>query len=334
MQRGHYQHHLSSHPMTEPALRHILCEDAAGGHRVAYWQWGDPDSGHVVLCLHGLTRQGRDFDVLARVLIARASGRLRIICPDVVGRGRSDWLRDPAGYQVPVYAADMVALLGQLHREQPITTLDCVGTSMGGLIGMVLAGHKDLRLPRPMRRLLINDVGPTIEVAALERIGRYVGQPGRFDSVEQAAAALWQISDTFGPHSPDEWLALSRHMVVPAVQREAGGGTRQRTAGRSVEADARAWVVHYDPSIAVPLRAITPELSRTGEAVMWALYDSITAKVLITRGTDSDLLSRQTALAMTQRGPKARLVEFGGVGHAPTFVSTTQSDVAADFLVD
>ncbi|RZL63944.1 MAG: alpha/beta hydrolase [Variovorax sp.] len=320
--------------MTQPALHHVLCEDAAGGRRMAYWQWGDPASAHVVLCMHGLTRQGRDFDALAQVLVARAGGQLRVVCPDVAGRGQSDWLRNPAGYQVPLYAADMVALLGRLHHEHAIETLDCIGTSMGGLIGMVLAGHKELPLPRPVRRLVINDVGPTIEAAALQRIGRYVGQQAQYANVQQAADALWQISNTFGPHTPDEWLALSRHMVVPAAQRSADGSAGSEAMVKAGDASALAWVLHYDPAIAVPLRAITPELAQAGEAVMWSLYDAIGAETLVTRGAQSDLLSRQTALAMTQRGPKARLVEFDGVGHAPTFVSPAQSDVVAAFLVD
>lgn len=301
---------------------------------MAYWQWGDPASAHVVLCMHGLTRQGRDFDVLAQALVARAGGLLRVVCPDVAGRGRSDWLRDPAAYQVPLYVAGMLALLRQLHEERSIESLDCVGTSMGGMIGMVLAGQKDLPLPQPVRRLVINDVGPTIEAAALQRIGRYVGQQGHYANVQQAADALWEISDTFGPHSPDEWLTLSRHMVVPAAQRGADGTARPEAADASAQAGTAAWVLHYDPAIAVPLRAITPEIAMAGEAVMWNLYDAIDADTLLTRGAQSDLLSRHTASAMTQRGPKARLVEFDGVGHAPTFVSPIQAGIVAAFLVD
>jgi pimeloyl-ACP methyl ester carboxylesterase len=150
--------------MTEPTLHYVACDDPQGGHRMAYWQWGSARSAHVVMCVHGLTRQGRDFDVLAEAIVARAGSDVRVVCPDVAGRGQSDWLRDPALYQVPVYAADMVALLAQLHREQPIETLDYLGTSMGGLIGFVLAGHKQLPLPRPIRRFIVNDVGPTVEV--------------------------------------------------------------------------------------------------------------------------------------------------------------------------
>jgi pimeloyl-ACP methyl ester carboxylesterase len=141
--------------MTEPELHFVACPDAQGGHRMAYWQWGDPSADHVVVCVHGLSRQGRDFDVLARALCARAPTPLRVVCPDVVGRGRSDWLQDPSLYQIPAYAGDMLALLAQLKPA----VLDWVGTSMGGLIGMVVCGQPGLPLPVPVRRLVLNDVG-------------------------------------------------------------------------------------------------------------------------------------------------------------------------------
>lgn len=298
---------------------------------MAYWQWGDPHSPHVVLCVHGLTRQGRDFDTLAQALLARAGGRLRIVCPDVAGRGRSDWLRDPALYQVPQYAADMVALLHALHAQQPITALDHVGTSMGGLIGMVLAGHKELPLPVPVRRLVLNDVGPTIELAAIARIAGYVGQGGRYASLADAAAAMWQLSTSFGPHTEAQWLALSRHMVVPAAARSADGREKIEPAPAP---DDGPVVLHYDPALAIPIRAITAEIAAQAEAGAWALYDAITATTLLTRGAQSDLLSPATAKAMTERGPRARLVEFEGVGHAPTFVAAEQTSVVASFLLD
>jgi len=317
--------------MTEPTLHYVACDDPQGGHRMAYWQWGSARSAHVVMCVHGLTRQGRDFDVLAEAIVARAGGDVRVICPDVAGRGQSDWLRDPALYQVPVYAADMVALLAQLHREQPIETLDYLGTSMGGLIGFVLAGHKQLPLPRPIHRFIVNDVGPTVEAAAIQRIGGYVGQGGRYASVQEAADAMWAISTSFGPHTPEQWLSLSQHMVVPASRRTADGARKADEAGG---AEADSWLLHYDPSIAVALRAITPEAAAQGGAVMWSLYDAIEAKTLVTRGAQSDLLSRETALAMTQRGPRAALVEFEGVGHAPTFVDPAQVSVVTSFLFD
>lgn len=323
MRRDHYPHQDDFVFMTEPALHYVACDDAQGGHRMAYWQWGDARSARVVVCVHGLTRQGRDFDVLAQALVARAAGDVRVICPDVAGRGRSDWLRDPALYQVPVYAADMLALVAQLHREQPIDTLDYLGTSMGGLIGFVLAGHKQLPLARPIRRFIVNDVGPTIETAALQRIGAYVGQGGRYESRQSAADAMWAISTSFGPHTPAQWLSLSEHMVVPASQRTADGAGKVEPSESQSNA-AGPWLLHYDPAIAVALRAITPEAAAQGGAVMWSLYDAIDARTLVTRGAQSDLLSRETALAMTQRGPRAALIEFEGVGHAPTFVDPGQ----------
>ena len=333
MRRDHYPHQDDFVFMTEPTLHYVACDDPQGGHRMAYWQWGGAHSAHGVVCVHGLTRQGRDFDVLAQAIVARAGGDVRVVCPDVVGRGQSDWLRDPALYQVPVYAGDMVALLAQLHREQPIGTLDYLGTSMGGLIGLVLAGHKQLPLPRPIRRFILNDVGPTIEAAAIQRIAAYVGQGGRHATVQAAADAMWAISTSFGPHTPEQWLSLSQHMVVPAAGRSADGA-RKVEAEDAGTGEAGPFLLHYDPAIAVALRAITPEAAAQGGAVMWSLYDAIEANTLVTRGAQSDLLSRETALAMTQRGPRAVLAEFEGVGHAPTFVDPAQVSAVTSFLFD
>jgi len=302
--------------MIEPTLNYVLCPDAASGHRMAYWQWGNPQADHTVVCVHGLSRQGRDFDTLARALCEQSGNTLRVVCPDVVGRGQSDWLKDPQGYQIATYAADMMVLLAHL---KPIT-LDWVGTSMGGLIGMALAGQ-GLDASRAagalaVRRLVLNDVGPAIEWQALQRIGEYLGNTGEFASVQHAADAMWAISTSFGPHSPEQWLALSRHMVRPL----------DNTSGRVT--------LHYDPTIAVPFGNLTPESVAQGEAMLWHLYDNITAITLLTRGAQSDLLKRETALTMTARGPRARLVEFEGVGHAPTLIAHDQVQAVTSFLLD
>ena len=297
--------------MNQPTLNFVDCPNPSGSHRMAYWQWGDPDAGHVIVCAHGLSRQGRDFDVLAQALVAGAGAAVRIVCPDVVGRGQSEWLKDPMGYQIPSYAGDMLALLAQLKP----TILDWVGTSMGGLIGMVICGQPGLPLPVPVRKLVLNDVGPTIQWQALQRIGQYLGNAPRFASLEQAAQAMWVISTGFGPHTPEQWLALSRHMVKPV--NDAQGGV----------------ALHYDPAIAVPFRTVTQESAAQGEAALWQLYDNIQAATLLLRGANSDLLSRETAQIMTQRGPKARLVEFEGVGHAPTLIAPDQVQTVADFLL-
>lgn len=298
--------------MSNPNLNYVLCPDTTGGHRMAYWQWGNPNAAHVLVCVHGLTRQGRDFDVLAQALCARSGDAIRVVCPDVVGRGKSDWLKDPAGYQYPTYVADMLALLTQLQA----TTLDWLGTSMGGLIGILVAGQPDLPLPAPVRRLVINDIGPVLEWQAVQRISQYVGQTGKFASEQQAADALWVIASSFGPHTPAQWLALTRPMLKPLGDAQG------------------SLTLHYDPAIALPFRAANAESAARGEALLWQAYDRITATTLLVRGALSDLLSVQTAQAMTERGPHARLVEFAGVGHAPTFVAADQIETVASFLLD
>jgi len=290
--------------MTEARAGTVKCLDSRGLHRMAYVEWGDPANPRVLVCVHGLSRQGRDFDTLAQDL----AGHYRVVCPDVVGRGRSDWLADPMGYQVPTYVADMVTLVARLGVEQ----VDWVGTSMGGLIGMALAS-----LPNtPVRRLVLNDVGPAIRFEAIQRIAGYLGLPLFWRSEEEAAAALWSVSQSFGPHTPEQWLALTRPQLVAT--------TKDGVAG---------FKSHYDPAIAVPVRAATPELMAAGEALLWQAYDRITAPTLLLRGAESDLLSPETAQAMTQRGPRARLHELPGVGHAPTLVAADQRAVIRDFLL-
>jgi pimeloyl-ACP methyl ester carboxylesterase len=286
--------------MHEPRLNHVQCLDAQGLHRMAYWEWGDPMNPRVLVCVHGLSRQGRDFDALAQAMQAD----YRVVCPDVVGRGQSDWLADPAGYQIPAYAADMVTLLARLNAG----TVHWVGTSMGGLIGLVVGALKH----SPVQRLVLNDVGPVLEFDALARIGTYLGMPLRWKTVEEAAAALWIISQGFGPHTEEQWLALTRPMV---------------------KAEGEGYVPHYDLNIAVPFRAITPDIAKAAEAQVWGMYDALRCPVLLLRGANSDLLSPATAKAMTERGPKAELREFAGVGHAPMLNSPDQIAVVREFLL-
>jgi len=293
--------------MTEPTLHHLNCLDARGLHRMAYWAWGDPSNPRVLVCVHGLTRQGRDFDTLARDLC----GEYRVICPDVVGRGRSDRLPDAMGYGIPTYVADMVALVARLGVPQ----VDWVGTSMGGLIGLGLAALPTAAgSPGLVRKLVLNDVGPTIEPSSLQRIGSYLGRPAHWATVDEAADALRAVSLGFGPHTREEWLALTRPQLV---QHDSGNGYKS----------------HYDPAIAVPFKAATPEMAAMGEALLWQSYDRLTCPTLLLRGAESDLLSPATAQAMTQRGPRARLVAFAGVGHAPTLVAADQRAAIRQFLL-
>jgi pimeloyl-ACP methyl ester carboxylesterase len=286
--------------MNEPRLNHVQCLGTRGLHQMAYWEWGDAANPKVLVCAHGVARQGRDFDVLAQAL----QSDYRVVAPDVVGRGRSDWLADPSGYQLPAYVADMVTLLARLNAQ----TLHWLGTSMGGLIGLGLAS-----LPQsPVRRLVLNDVGPAIQPEGLARIGAYLGLPLRWSSLDEAADYMGSISTGFGTHTREQWLALTRPML---------------------KADGDGFKLHYDPAIAVPIRAMTPELAAAAQAGLWKAYDAIACPTLLVRGADSDVLTRDTALAMTQRGPKARLHEFPNVGHAPTFVVPEQIAVVREFLL-
>ena len=281
---------------------------------MAWWSWGNPQAEQVLVCVHGLTRQGRDFDRLARAMVERSAGRLQVICPDVVGRGRSEWVSDSALYQPPQYAADVMLLLQQRHQRAPICTLDWVGTSMGGLIGLLLAGQPQLPLPAPIRRLVLNDVGPAITWDSVARMQQYVGRYGRYADLAEAAADMRRISYGFGPVPEDVWLDMSAHMVRALPD---GGVT-----------------LHYDPAIGEPVRAATPEAAQAAEALLWGLYDQIRAQVLLIRGQESDLLTEATALAMTTRGPRAQLVQWPGVGHAPTLTAPEQIEVLATFLLD
>lgn len=286
---------------SSPRFDSVQCLDSRGLHRMAWAEWGDAANPKVLVCVHGLSRQGRDFDTLAQAM----AGEYRVVCPDVVGRGRSGWLADPMGYSIPHYVADMVTLLARLNAEE----VHWVGTSMGGLIGLGLAG-----LPEsPIRRLVLNDVGPKIEYDALRRIGEYLGEPVHWPSEEAAADALWAISQSFGPHTREQWRALSRPQLKP---------------------DGDGFKPHYDPAIAIPFRAVTPEFAAAGEALLWASYDQVRCPTLLLRGAESDLLSRETAQQMAQRGPRARVHEFDGVGHAPMLVQPEQVAVVRSFLLE
>ena len=292
---------MTSETIDPPELRHVQCLDGRGLHRMAYWQWERAGGGadRVLVCVHGVSRQGRDFDALAQAM----RDGWRVVCPDVVGRGESDRLADPSAYQITTYVTDMVTLLARLDA----TTVHWFGTSMGGLIGMALAA-----LPgTPISRLVLNDVGPAIDPAGIARIGAYLGLPLTWASEGEAADYLLTISQGFGPHSRDQWLALTR----PMLRRE---GDR--------------WRLHYDPAIGVPLRAVTPAAASAGEAALWAAYDAIRCPTLVLRGADSDVLAPATAAAMAARGPHARLHEFAGVGHAPTIVAADQVAVVREFL--
>ncbi|MBY4729488.1 alpha/beta fold hydrolase [Cupriavidus pauculus] len=289
---------------SSPRLGFVQCISPAGLHRMAYHEWGDPANSRVLVCVHGLTRTGRDFDALARAM----SDEYRVVCPDVVGRGRSDWLADPHFYTVPQYVSDMVTLIARLNAER----VDWFGTSMGGLIGMGLAG-----LPNsPVRKLLLNDVGPRIAAQAMERIGAYLGLPVRFKTFEEGLAYLQTISASFGRHTPEQWRELNSAILKPVQG-----------------AESLEWGLHYDPALAVPFKETPPEAVLAGEAMLWKMFEAATGPTLIVRGAQSDLLLRETVAEMVARGKQVSTVEIADVGHAPTFVDPAQIAIARNFFL-
>lgn len=302
--------------MTEPVLHYIHCKDQEGGHRLAWWQWGSTQAAHLLLCIHGLTRSGRDFDTLARACLRRAHGlgrTIRIICPDIAGRGRSQWLERPADYDFHTYVADMGQLLQQLHAAHPIGRLDWLGTSMGGVMGIIATGEPDSGLPTGVDSLVLNDVGPTLEWAALQRMQDDVGHESNFPSFAAAVRYLRDQSPGFGPLSDEQWNQLSEPLV------------RKVAAGR--------WQLRYDPAIAEAMADLDAGKVEEGAELLWQLYDRIMVPTLLLRGAESDLLSAATASAMSTRGPHARVIEFDGVGHAPMLVSGDQIAPVLDFLL-
>jgi pimeloyl-ACP methyl ester carboxylesterase len=266
-----------------------------GFHRVAYREWGDPDNARIAVCVHGLTRNARDFDDLASAL----APTFRVICPDMPGRGESDWLRDPGDYNTATYLTTLAAMLAHAHANQ----IGWVGTSMGGLLGMVMAAQPGT----PIMRMVVNDVGPVIEPGALARIAAYVGLDPLFDTFAALEAHVRAVSATFGALSDVQWESLSRS----AAQQTPDGH----------------WRLKYDPGIAVPFRA---NLAKPVD--LWPVWDAIQCPTLLLRGKESDLLSSTTAHAMQERGPRPRLIEFAGIGHAPMMLSDDQIEPVVRFL--
>jgi pimeloyl-ACP methyl ester carboxylesterase len=279
---------------TVPRTRHFLGLTPHGFHRVVYYEWGARDNANVVVCVHGIGRNGRDFDVLGEALAPSH----RVLAIDMPGRGASEWLRDPMDYVTPIYLGTLTALIAASGADE----VAWVGTSMGALLGMIAAAQPQT----PVRRLVVNDAGPLIEAAALARIAQYFGTDPSFATYDELEAYIRTISAPFGPLTDAQWAHVART------------NARQRADG--------TWGVGYDPAIAVPFRA------QPAGANLWPIWDAFRCPTLVLRGAHSDLLSRATAQAMAERGPRARIVEVAGVGHAPMLLARDQVDIVVDFL--
>ena len=278
----------------------VQCLSSKGFHRMHYTDWGDAANPRVVICVHGLSRNCRDFDTLAQAL----QPDFRVVCPDVAGRGKSDWLAAKEDYGYPQYLADTTALIARITASGE-KTIYWVGTSMGGILGMLLAS-----LPKtPVQRLMLNDISIVIPKAVLERIANYVGRDPRFKTFQELEAYVRSVSAPFGPLTDEQWHHLTLH------------GAKQ------YEDDS--WGMCYDPGIGIPfLKGPLADIDLT------PYWDKVTCPTLLLRGAQSDLLLKDMALQMTQRGPKPRLVEFEGIGHAPMLMAEDQIKVVRDFLLE
>ena len=279
----------------------LLCLGKNGFHRMHYVEWGDPDEQKIVICVHGLTRNSRDFDALGQGL---APG-FHVVCPDVVGRGKSEWLKEKKDYNYLQYCADMAALIARVTGGDGSRHIHWVGTSMGGIIGMLLASQPK----SPIERLVVNDVGMIVPRAALERIATYVGKDPRFPTFAELTAYVRTVSAPFGPLTDEQWHHLTLHS---ATQHPDG-----------------SWGFGYDPGIGAPFREKSLE-----DVNLLGVWDRIACPTLLIRGAESDLLPREVALQMTRRGPRAKLVEFPGVGHAPMLMAPDQIAVVREFLLE
>ena len=264
--------------------------------RVHYTEWGEAENPRVLVCAHGLTRNARDFDRLAEAM----SDAYRVVCIDFPGRGESDWLDNKAEYGVELYAQVATALIARLGVER----VDWFGTSLGGLVAMAMAARAGV----PFRRLVLNDVGPLLPKAALARIAQYVGTVWEMDSLEAVEAHLRTVHQPFGPLTDEQWRHLAEHSHI------------RRDDGR--------YLFHYDPGIAEVFSAMAEN-----DVDLWPVYDLIRTPTLLLRGAESDVLPADVARQMAERGPRAVLREFAGVGHAPMLMDPDQIAVVRDWLL-
>jgi len=269
-----------------------------GFHRIVFFQWGDPGNDRVVICVGGLTRRGRDFDYLARAL----EDRYRVVCVDLPGRGDSDWLSVAADYQPPTYVQDMASLIARLDVER----VDWVGTSLGGLMGMMLA----VQPGSPINRLVLVDIGGYIGVPALQRIASFVGKDPEFPSLDELAAYMREVNVGYGPLTDEQWA----HIVEHGLRRN------EKTGG---------WRQHYDPKIAEPFK---DEFSEPAD--LWPLWRAVRCPTLVLRGADSDVLLEETAQEMVRTKPDTTLIEFPDVGHAPMLMDADQIGAVRSWLLE
>jgi len=283
-----------------------LGHDKVGSsHHIAYTEWGNPQNPHVVICVHGLTRNCRDYDYLAKAL----ESDCHVYCVDVVGRGKSDWLERAEDYDnYQVYLSDAISLLAHIRAQyRGDITLDWVGISMGGLIGMFVAIQP--QIPIPIRKLVLSDIGPVIPVKALRRMSGYVGKNLSFNSFEDFEAYIRKISESFGPLTNEQW----RHLAIHSAKKHSDG----------------TYGFRYDPKVSASFK----QDNLKKDLVLWKYWDQLQVPTLVLRGAESDVLNPETVAEMQKRGPKTEVIELSGVGHAPVLLDDEQIGIIKDFLL-
>ncbi len=274
-----------------------------GTHEIVYYDYGDPMSLVPVVCVHGLTRNARDFDLLAQELAKR--GR-RVISISMPGRGESEWLKNTADYSYASYMADCIKILDNFHLRQ----VDWVGTSMGGIIGMLIAGTYEGRI----RKLVLNDIGARLRKEALERIYSYVQSiPESFADRAEADAYLRKVFEPFGICALPVWEDFLTNSLLPLE----GGKFR----------------LACDPAIIEPMRKDTEDFTNIEDVNLGEIWGRIFIPTLILRGELSDILDAETTSAMRATNPKAQSVIIKGVGHAPALMTPDQINLVADFVM-
>ena len=288
----------------QPLRTEYLYQTPEGPRSGSYLLWEPQGPARkLVVCVHGLTRNARDFDYLARALVADG---YRLVCADVAGRGHSQWLEQPEHYGYPLYISQMQQLLQQLLLKYRTAQIDWIGTSMGGLIGMMIAAHP----ASPIDHLVMNDVGFLIPKASLERLASYVGKDSAgFADVDAVERYLRVVAAPFGPLTDEQWQHLARHSAEPDPARPG----RLRLS--------------YDPAIANAFSGV-PIVADVDLSAVWA---AVTTRVLLIRGKQSDLLLADTARQMAAQ-PNVELAEFAGIGHAPALMARDQIMAIRGFL--
>ncbi|KTC84763.1 alpha/beta fold hydrolase [Legionella drozanskii] len=271
----------------------VMGIDSQAFHNMVYYEWGDSNNPKVLLCVHGLFRNARDFDDLAKVL----SSHYRVICPDMVGRGLSDKISNPKDYSTLTYLSDITILLAQLG----VTEIDYIGTSMGGVIGIMIAAMKN----SPIKKLILNDIGPFVDTKALQQIITYgkKGSEKYFGTLGEVEAYLKETYSSFAQLSPEQW----QHLAVCGVWQNSN----------------KQYQLAYDPKI----------IENVIAAPQWALWSKVQCPILLLHASLSNVLSDDTVIKMQQLQPALKTVNIPDIGHPVSLMKIDEIKLVKQWLL-